>query len=122
MSHRQTSLGNECSCGHDKCLHWFDLGSKGNVVILPYRFLSGHAAVVCAIQEMISWVTTEPKYFKVVTVSGLCPIALVAVMPLVLLVTSLVLLALIAIPSAGSRGFVDAVLTVGFFFFFFHTV
>ena len=48
-----------------------------------------NAAVVCAILESISGVEpllviTEPKYLKLVTVSGFCPFTLISVlMPLV---------------------------------------
>ena len=59
------------------------------------------AAVVCAILESISGlepssVITEPRYLKLVTVSGFCPFTLISVlMPLVLFVISLVFSALI---------------------------
>ena len=53
-----------------------------------------NAAVVCAILESISRletssVITEPRYFKLVTVSSFCPFTLISVwMPLVLFVCS----------------------------------
>ena len=71
-----------------------------------------NAAVVCAILESISSlepssVITEPRYFKLVTVSSFCPFRLISVlMPLVLFVISLVFSALISMPYVGCGGFV----------------
>ena len=64
-----------------------------------------NAAVVCVILESISGlepssVITEPRYFKLVTVSSFCPSAFTLIsvlMPLVLFVVSLVLSALISL-------------------------
>ena len=63
-----------------------------------------NAAVVCAILKSISdlepsLVIIEPRYLKLVTVSSLCPFALISVlMPLVLFVVSLVFSAPISVP------------------------
>ena len=66
-----------------------------------------NAAVVCyhKLLESISGlepslVITEPRHLKLVTVSSLCPFTLISVlMPLVLFVISLVVSALISMPS-----------------------
>ena len=63
-----------------------------------------NAAVACAILESISGlepslVISEPRYLKLMTVSGFCPFTLISVlMPLVLFVISLVFSALISMP------------------------
>ena len=63
-----------------------------------------NAAAVCAILESISGlkpssVTAEPRYLKLVTVSGFYPFTFSSMlMPLVLFVTSLVFSALISVP------------------------
>ena len=65
-----------------------------------------NAAVVCAILESIPGleplsVITEPKYLKLVTVSGFCPFTLISVlMPQVLFVNSFVFSAVISMPYA----------------------
>ena len=72
----------------------------------PTGFNLVNAAVACAILESISGVEppsviSEPRYLKFVTVSSFCPFTLISVlMPLVLFVTSLVVLALISMPQA----------------------
>ena len=71
-----------------------------------------NAAVVCAILESISGlesssVTTEPRYFKLVTVSSFCPFTLISVlMPLVFVCHQLGVLGT-DLHAAGGGGFVE---------------